>query len=639
MNVVESHKNYDPRLRIFYLLAAAIVLLLLGGLARLQLFHSDTYSEKEKQQNQRRILIPGPRGNIYDRENRLLVGNLPRFSTVIFLAELRREFRIEYLNLVRTYRETGSFRNDRAPCRACSEVEVEARAAVVQRYLDEINEAIGENHQVDPQELDQHYHRRLLLPFPLLSDLDQESFAKILEQIPIDSKIQVHTSNSRYYPHDSAGAHLIGYVSSTTELPTTDLPGANLMTFNLPGSIGRTGLEHFFNDHLHGKTGSEIWVVDPSGFRYGEPVQSHLPVKGEDLVTSIDVDLQKIAERAIGVRTGALAMLDVQTGEVLALASKPDYNLNDLSPYIPRTVFQQIEEEGGWLNRATQGVYPPGSTFKLITAMAALRAGTITPKTTSYCTGRFQVGNSSFPCHRRSGHGEIDLAEALRVSCNVFFYEHSQTTGIEAIAAEARRFGLSEKTGIELPSETGRMLVPDRDYKRRVHNQAWFPGDTANVSIGQGFLQVTPLQMATFTASLARGETRTTPTLLRHDKGLKRHQNSESIGLSRSEIEAIFSGMAAAAESGTARFAQMDDIAVAGKTGTAQIRAKGGTLHLAWFVGFAPVDDPKIAISVMIEGTDLLDNYAGGTTAAPVARELLEAYFAKVQKTTELANF
>lgn len=629
MSVVESHKNYDPRLRIFYLMVAVIVLVLLGGLARLQLFNSVTYSEKEKQQNQRRVLFPGPRGNIFDRDNRLLVGNRPRFSTVVYLAELRQEFRREYINLVRGYREMDNPPSGLAPCGACSVVEVEARAAVAQRYLDQINEATGQNHQVDPQDLDQHYHRRLLLPYPLVEDLTSNEFAGILSQIPLDSKIQLHTSSARHYPHDQAAAHVLGYVSSTKDLPNNHLPGDNLMTFNVPGSIGRTGLELHFNDHLQGKTGGEIWVVDPSGFRYGTPVVSQPPVKGDDIVTSIDVDLQTIAENAIGVRTGAVVALDVNTGEVLALASKPNYDLNDLTPYIPTSVFQEIEESGGWLNRALQGTYPPGSTFKIISAMAGFRSGAIDPETTSFCTGYYKVGRSSFPCHRRSGHGEVDLAEALRVSCNVFFYEHSQTTGIEAIASEARRFGLHEKTGIELPSETGRMIVPDREYKERVHGQAWFPGDTANVSIGQGFLSVTPLQMATFTASLARGETRTKPTLLRHTSGLTPLQKSEPIGLSRPAMDAIVTGMAAAVETGTARFARMDDVQVAGKTGTAQIRAQGGTLHLAWFVGFAPIENPQIALTVMIEGTDLLDNYAGGTTAAPVARELLEKYFQK----------
>lgn len=627
MNVVESHKNYDPRLRVFYYLVAAIVLLLLIGLAKLQLFQSAEYSAREIQQNQRRVLFPGPRGNIFDREDRLMVGNQPRFSAVVYLAELRSDFRREYLTLFRQYREAVE-NGEIEPNRRAQNLELRARTAVVQRYLDQINQITERERIIDPQHLNRHFHQRLLLPYPLISDLEPEEYARILEQIPLESKIQILTASARHYPHGAAAAHLLGYVASTDELPLSDLPGERLMTFNIHGTTGKAGLERAFNDHLQGTTGGEIWVVDPSGFRYGSPIEQRSPVKGNDLVTSIDLDLQKVAERAIGARTGAVALLDVHSGEVLALASKPDYDLNNLTPSIPRSVFAEIESKGAWLNRAVQGLYPPGSTFKLITAMSALRQGVIDPDSTSYCSGRYQVGQRSFPCHSRAGHGHVNLFDAIRTSCNVYFYEHSLPTGIDAIAAEGRRFGLHQKTGIELPYETGRMVMPDRDYKRERHGQAWFPGDTANVSIGQGYVLVTPLQMAAFTASLARGESTTQPTLFRRPAE-ESHQRTAPIALPAPYLEALRTGMEAAVENGTARFAQIPGMRVAGKTGTAQVRAQGGTLHLAWFIGYAPAEDPQIAIAVMLEGTELADNYAGGTTAAPVAREIMLKYFEK----------
>lgn len=631
MSIVESHKNYNPRLRVFYYLMAGVVALLIGGLAKHQVIANAEYEAKEIQQNQRRVLLPGPRGNIFDREGRLLVGNRPRFAAVIYLAELRAEFRSEYLRLVREYREGG------APIRGRA-VEIEARANVVQVYLDEINAATGRDHQVNPTDLDRHFTRRLLLPYQLVNDLDDSEFASILEQIPLDSKIQLYTSSARYYPHGRAAAHLLGYVSTTQELSSDDLPGDQLMTFNIQGSIGRDGLERQFESHLQGKTGSEIWVVDPSGFRYGQPVERRPPVKGNDLVTSLDLDIQRVAEAGLGERTGAAVAIDVHTGEVLALASKPDYDLNRLTPFIPTKVYQEIESQGGWYNRAAQGLYPPGSTFKIISAIATLREGTVNAQTTSYCAGTFRVGGRSFPCHSRVGHGDVTLADSLKVSCNVFYYEHGVAAGIETIAAEARRFGLHQRTGIELPGEPKRMIVPDPAWKRRVHGAGWFSGDTANVSIGQGYLLVTPLQVAQFTASLARGETMTQPTLLRRTTGLNPVQQSEPIGLSRAQMSAIIDGMEQAVENGTARFARLPGLRIAGKTGTAQIRTRvenergervPGTLHLAWFAGFAPIDDPRIAVVVMLEGTDIGDNYAGGTTAAPVAREILQKYFEK----------
>lgn len=628
MSVVESHKNYDPRLRIFYFIMVALVLLLMGGLANLQLFQSDEYSAREKQQNQRRVLFPGPRGNIFDREGRMMVGNQPRFSAVIYLAELRADFRREYLTLYRQHRKAAEEAEEELDLRG-QNLELKARSSVVQRYLDQINQLTGQNRTIDPQHLNRHFYQRLLLPYPLISDLEPEEYARILEQIPLDSKIQLLTASARHYPHGAAGSHLLGYVASTDQLPQSDLPGELLMTFNIHGTTGKSGLERQFNDHLQGTTGGEIWVVDPSGFRYGTPIDHRLPVKGKDLVTSIDLDLQKVAERAIGARTGAAVALDIRTGEVLAMASKPDYDLNDLSPSIPRSVFAKIESDGAWMNRAVQGLYPPGSTFKILTAMSALRQGVIDPNTTSYCTGSYRVGQRSFPCHSSAGHGRVDLIDAIRVSCNVFFYEHSLPTGIDSISEEGRRFGLHERTGIELPYETGRMVMPDREYKRERHGQAWFPGDTANTSIGQGYVLLTPLQMAAFTASLARGETRTQPTLFRRPPGPASVQQSPPIDLPPASMNALLAGMEAAVENGTARFARLPDIRVAGKTGTAQVRAQGGTLHLAWFIGFAPIENPQIAVAVMLEGTELADNYAGGTTAAPVAREIMIQYFEK----------
>lgn len=623
MSVVESHKSYNPRLRIFYVVMCLVCLVLLGGLAKLQISAVTEYRSKEIRQNQRRILIPAPRGNIYDREGRLLVGNRPRFSAVIRLSGLRSEFRREYIELVRHYRESG------IPMKGGRTVEIEARTRVVQRFLDQINEITGRHESVDPRELDRHYLQRRVLPFKLITDLEHDEFARILEQVPSDSHVQLEAGSARYYPHGATAAHVLGYVSSTQELNDENLPGETLMTYNLPGSKGATGLERYFDEELVGQTGSEILIVDPSGFRYGDPVSRHPPVKGKDLYTSLDIDIQQAASDGLGKRIGAVVALDVNTGEVLAMLSKPDYDLNGLTPFIPTTVFEKIESEKGWSNRAFQGYYPPGSTFKLVTSLAALRSGVITPETTSNCTGSYMVGRKRFVCHSRAGHGTVNLIDAIRVSCNVFFYEHGLETGIDAIADEARRFGFDKTTGIELPFESNRMVVPDDAWKRNFNGLGWYPGDTANVSIGQGFLLASPLQVAQFTASLARNETTTHPTIVRRTPGLTPVQESNPIGLRPELMAGIIDGMTEAVISGSARFARLPDVQVAGKTGTAQVRVPEGTLHMAWFTGFAPVKNPQIAVVVMVEGTEVDDRYAGGTTAAPVAREVFRTYFDK----------
>jgi penicillin-binding protein 2 len=616
--LLESHKNYNPRLRLFYGVVVVLILVLLGGLTYRQLIIGTLYSDREELQNLRRILVPGPRGNIFDRNGELLVGNRPRFAAVVYLAELRQEFRQEFRDLRRPYIEQD------IPTTGIPLPSM-ARAAVVQRYLDQINELLGRDEQVDSRLLERHLRQQLILPFFLVNDLSPEEYARLLEQVPIGSPIQVYSSSVRHYPHGSAAAHVLGYVGSTLEIPEEGVPGERLMTFNIRGSIGRDGLERSMDDRIQGQTGGEIWVVDPDGFQF-KRIERKRSVQGEDVVSSLDIRLQKRMEDLLGSYTATAVALDPRNGEVLALATSPGYDLNDFTPSLPGTVVTEITETQAWTNRALQGLYPPGSTFKMITAMAALRSGVVDARTTSFCRGSHQVSGRTFHCHNRAGHGEVDLVRALSVSCNVYFYEHGVSAGIESIAAEARRFGLHEQTGIELPFEARAMLVGTPEWKRRVHGTAWFPGDTANVSIGQGDVRSTPLQMAVMTAALATRRESVRPTILLNGNRNRTH-GFRPLEIEDAHYELIIRGMIDAVESGTARSVRLPGVSIAGKTGTAQVPTREGRLNMAWFVGFAPVENPEIAIAVLVEGTDPNDNFAGGSTAGPIAREVFREYF------------
>lgn len=624
MSVIESHRNQRPRLLFFYGLFALMLTVLVLGLAYRQLIRSAAYSERERLQNQRRVLVPGPRGDIYDREGTLLVGNRPRFAAVLFLSdpEIRREFRSEYIRLVRDLRE-------REVSLAGRDLETEARVAVIGVYLDQLNTILNRGASIDSRKLSRHFAQQPLLPFTILDDLEPEEFALLIEQIPVESPIQVYSSPTRYYPYGSSAAHTLGYVVSGLDLPESDLPGKDLTTFVSKGTFGRNGLERAFDTHLQGETGGEIWIVDPSGFQV-ERIRRDLPVQGNPLNSSLDIDLQTVGETAFGDRQGALVALDVRTGEVLAMVSKPDYDLNDLTPYISNEVFARINEEGAWLNRAAQGLYPPGSIFKVITALAGLRAGVITPESTTLCTGSYRVGGRRFPCHNRRGHGEVNLQDALRVSCNVFFYQYGLETGIDRISAEARLFGLDQQTGIEIPSEASAMIVPSKAWKMEHQNMPWFPGDTANTSIGQGFFRVTPLQMACIAASLARNQTRTRPTLLRRlPEEVSAVPVGQPIGLDPDLYGLVIEGMEQAAQIGTARLARIPGIRLAAKTGTAQVRTPDGTLELAWFMAFGPIEEPEIAIALVVVGEEPDESNGGGLVAGPIAREVLQRYFDK----------
>ncbi|KAF0093669.1 MAG: penicillin-binding protein 2 [Puniceicoccaceae bacterium 5H] len=619
---------YVKRLFLLYGIIALCMLILVGGLAQKQLFQKEDYVEHMERQNYRRIILPGPRGNIYDRNGKLLVGNRPLFSAVVYLNDLRQEFREEYIRIVREARAHYQTL-DRL------ETNLVARQNVVQRYLDDINVILGTEDEVDSREIERHFSQSLLLPFPLMTDLSGEEYARLIEQIPIDSPIQILISSTRYYPYESAAFHTLGYVSSSEEFEIGDLPGGDLLTFRAPAWIGRTGLEKQFNDRLQGETGTEIWTVDPGGFQY-DRVEYVQPRKGDDLVTSLDIDMQRAAESAMGDKTGAVVALDVKSGEVLTLASMPNFDLNRLTPFISYTVDEEIREKGGWINRAIQGLYPPASTFKLITSMAGLRNGTLHHDTVFNCPGYLRVGRRLFHCAHRAGHGDESLSDAIRDSCNVYFYHAGLDTGVEAIAAEAKRFGLNTPTGINIPGETSRMLVPDPKWKEDRLYESWFEGDTANLSIGQGYLLVTPLQMATFVTSVARGRTNTKPTLLHYPEGRPEDDiGGEAIDLPPEDMEAIYEGMIEAGNSGTARRANLDGFPAAGKTGTAQVRKDGKPTTLAWYVGFAPADDPQIAIAVMVEGVPDETHYGGGSTAAPVAREVFRVYHRKMEEKAE----
>ncbi len=642
MEHIKVYRQWNPRLRLFYGVFGLLFLVLAGGLAWRQLVMRGEYREKEERQNMRRVIQPGPRGRILDRNGEVLVDNRPRFSAVVSLKDLRDEFQDEYYERLNAMREAHRESNSAEPFKFdWEDLQWESRAAVLQKRLDQINAILGTDEKLSSRDIKRHFWHRLLMPFPLMSDLEPEQYAKLIEQLPLGSDVFIYTDTARAYPYGDAAAHTLGYVVSTREGAEAPegLPGEDLKTFTYKGEVGRNGLERAFDEELQGEAGGEIWVVDRFQFQYDKPLEKAAK-QGEDLVTSLDIGMQLAAERALEEKTGAVAAVDVRTGEILTLASRPSYDLNDLSPSIPQAVFDDINARGAWLNRATQGLYPPGSTFKMITAIAAMRNGDLEGDEIIECSSHFPVGRRLFPEHGRHSYGQVDLPKALEKSSNVYFYQVGLRTGIENIAAEAKRFGLDEPVGVEVPFGATRMIVPDKEWKQETQGFGWVGGDTANVSIGQGYLLTTPLHMAEFVASLARRETRTDLTLLKREPGEVVNHGGETIGLTDEQYASMVAGMErAVGREGTARYAMLPGVRIAGKTGTAQVKKDGQPLTLAWFVGFAPVENPRVAIAVCIEGMERGDNYAGGKTAAPVARAVLEAYFREYGNSDLLSQY
>ena len=635
-SLVESHTSFDARIVFFYFAAAALLLVLAAGLAYQQVIKSTVHGTAEKVQNQRRIVVPGPRGNIYARDGAtILVGNRPRFSVMLHLDELKDELRREHIRIHNNYLAAG----EKKDVPTYDQLQQLARVSLVQRYLDQLNTILGRDEQVETRALQRHFERNLLLPYPLLTDLEPADFARLIEHLPVRGPLEPSTTIVRDYPFGSAAAHTLGYVGATDDVDTDDFSGEDLKlkTFKMKGSVGENGLEQRFDTVLQGEAGGSIVRVDPAGFKVKSPDLPHrLPVQGKNLVTSLDIDLQLVAEDAIGDQTGAAVAIDVATGEVLVLASKPDY---DLSKFRAPGTIADIEARHAWANLALNGFYPPGSTYKILTTIAALRRNALQPdEVIVNCEGYLKVGNHLFPCENGlAHHGEILLRDAIAQSCEIYFYKAGELATPEGLAAEARRFHLDQRTGIELPGEGGRMIIPDPDWKQRVHHEKWFPGDTALTATGQGFVLVTPLQMACFAASIARGEVLTIPTLV-HQEG-RPTQHHESIGLTPAQRAVLIEGMVGCTTVGTAR--NINDIAnnripgvrIAGKTGTPQKDVfrdgKAGKINYAWFICFAPAENPEIAVAVAIEGDTPGETFGGGFHAAPVASAVLKKYFEK----------
>jgi penicillin-binding protein 2 len=630
-SLVDSRSGFDPRLLAFHGVIALLILVLVSGLAYQQIFRGALHHEQERLQNERRVIEPGPRGDIFDREGRRLVENRSRFAVVLDLDELRPEFQKEYKRIRNNYKSTG---DKDLPTPA--QTERLAHVSVVQRYLNQVDVLLGRTESVDAGRLERHLERQLLLPYTLVEDLSPEDFAHLTEQLPVISPLQLYPTSTRSYPYGEAAAHVLGYVGVNEEEGAEDYPGEGLTTLKMKGTVGRDGLEKQFDARLQGEAGYQILRVDPAGYKVNPSIEVRHPVQGHSLTTSLDIDLQLAAEDAIGDQTGAAVALDVRTGEVLAMASKPGYDLNMFSPHLSAANAADIEQRKAWTNFALNGVYSPGSTFKIVVSTAALLSGTITPEDTpSDCDGYMMVGNRKFGCDNGDGHhGILKLPEAIAVSCDIYFYTVGLKTSAETIATQARRFRLDKPTGIELPGETHRMLIPDPQWKQAKRGEPWAPGDTANMSIGQGFVGVTPLGMACFAASFARGETWTQPTLL-HEAN-RPDQHTEPIGLTGAQREAILKGMEGCTlPGGTAYFLTTLDalkvpgVRIAGKTGTAQIVTANGKVDEAWFICFAPLERPEIAVAVAIEGTTAGETFGGGRESSPVASAILKKYFEK----------
>ena len=474
------------------------------------------------------------------------------------------------------------------------------------------------------------------IPTVIASGINFDEVPKLNLFAPSLAGIRTELAWTRRYYGGPALGHVVGFVGSVDRFTPDDDAVLRLPDMR----IGKSGAEAGFESELRGTGGSEKVEVDARG-RIVRNLESIAPTAGRDLKLSIDLELQQaVFGRLNGEGRAAAVVLDVAMGEIAAMASAPSFDAATIAAGISDTDWQKLKdaEDNPLLNRAVAGLYQPGSTFKLVTALAALQAGVVKPDEHIACTGEYKYADQTYPCWKHEGHGALSLHDALKTSCDVFFFELARRVGIERLAAAARRLGLGTTYGFGLPEEKAG-VVPDPDWKRGTLSSAWLDGETILTGVGQGYVRTTPLQLAVMTARIASGRA-LAPLLLKHDAGPAAPM--PDLAFDKAHLDLVRQGMLAAVneDGGTAPNARLGEgkPLVAGKTGSSQISALSSETPedgIEWakrdhglFVAYAPADAPRYAIATVVE-----HGGGGGAKAAPLARDILALVIARDART------
>ena len=573
--------------------ALLLGLVLLGiRLWHLQIREGTYYRSLSENNRTRSVLIEPARGLIYDRNGELLANNVPSFTLYVTLEDVK----------------------DR------------------EQLINGLQALIGLDADLVRKKLSEQGNK--LIPKKIKGSLTLRE-AALIESHRLDLPgVMIQAEAQRNYPAGLNAAHVTGYVG---EVSSDQLEREENSDLHQGSIVGQYGIEKTYDRFLRGRTGQKSIEVDATG-QEKRTVQIQRPEAGDDLYMTIDLRLQRTAEQLLGQEAGAIVALDPKNGEILALASRPVFDPNVLSRELTAKQWDNIvRNEGRPLNnRATQGQYPPGSTFKIVMAAAALETKTVEPTTKIHCAGGYQFGRRLYHDWKAGGHGYMDLRQAIVDSCDVYFYTVGQRMGIDAIASFASRFGLGRETGVELPSERVG-IVPSTAWKEKVRHEQWFPGETISAAIGQGYVTVTPLQMAHLIGLVANDGFSYRPRLVRAilDRATGQLQDVKAVAenrvaFKRGTLDVIRDGLAGVVTEGTATRAKSPLVAIAGKTGTAQTAAlrtgpekdipKRFRDH-AWFVAYAPVENPRIAVAVLVEHMG-----HGGSAAAPLAKQVIEEF-------------
>lgn len=566
-------------------LTVGVFVFLIAGFWELQIQNPEFYNERAERNRIKALPIPAPRGKILDRDGRVIVDNHSSYSLILS----RENLKMEHLKDIA----------------AGLNLDYGELVAHIERYKSRPRyEPIIIKEELTPAEV---------------------AFVEAHRDPEFFPEMELIHAQRRLYPQNGFAAHLIGY---TGEVSEEELDSPEFARYNPGDIVGKFGIERQYNDILMGVDGQRQVVVDNRG-RERDVLGIKEAIPGRNLQLTIDLDLQAVAELAMEGRKGAVVALDPRNGEVLAMVSRPTFDPNKFAVRIRPADWKDIasDPDKPLFNRAIQAQFAPGSTFKPLVALAGLESGAIDDQFTVHCSGGASFYGRYFKCWQKHGHGTVSLHKGIVQSCDVYFYNVGNRTGIDKLAFYAEMAGMGSRTGIDLPHEASG-TVPSTRWAARTYRRKWYAGETISVSIGQGALTVTPLQLAAAEAGVAMGGVWYKPHLV---KGAK-IPAPRTWALSPDNVQKVVDGMYGVVnEGGTGVRARLPGIEVCGKTGTAQLASneflKGKTAeHLkdnAWFVGFAPRQAPEIAVVALFE------NGEHGQLAAPIVRDVLKAYFDK----------
>ncbi|MCE1165422.1 MAG: penicillin-binding protein 2 [Bacteroidetes bacterium] len=560
------------------------VITLFARLVQLQVVQQEQFGKESEKNSIKKIIETPARGLVIDRNGKVLVDNRPSYTMTITPFQFDKNLIDEIANLA------GIDPED---------------------IRDDLADAKGTNR---------------FNPIKIKRDIDFKTISYIEENRDRLKGVSYQVESQRFYPNKFKGSHIFGYDAEITDKM---LQESTENYYRQGDLVGITGLERFYEKQLRGEKGSRLILVDVNGREvgsYNDGKNDQKPVNGADLFTSIDADLQEYAEKLMGGRRGAVIAVDPRTGEVLCLVSKPDYDLN---AFVGTPDAKEINRlfnhpEKPLFNRVIQTRYPPGSTWKMMMALAAMASGKITPTTTISCPGSFTYGNRTFEDH--GGYGAIPVVRAIEVSSNVFFYKLGLMLGIKDYHDYSSMFGFGSRTGIDLPGET-RGLLPSQEYFDKVYGvNKWSQGLLVSLGIGQGELGVSPVQMVGYTAAICMDGMYIQPHIVRKiynsTTGIETpvEVKKNQIDIDKKFFETVKKGMYLVVNgTGTAKNIKNSEYVMAGKTGTAQ--NPNGNNH-SWFVGYAPYGDPKIAVCVLGENAGWGNQFAAPIAAAIMVRFL-----------------